>query len=398
VNDGTVDSEPDTALVTVTVPPDTTPPTPADLGKITVGEPVNGQVTVTGTAGSVEGNSQVRITNPRTGQITTVTATADGSFTATIPAQAGDQLALVVTDAAGNSSTVATTVVGRGSGGSIGGSPPQISITSPIQGVLIAQNRTQVTGTVQGSFNTGVVVNGIIALVHNNTFVADNVPLVAGQNTLAVEATALGTQSTQVQVTVTSEGAPVALEVQASPTSRIGPLAVTFAYQFSSTTPFQNLSMDFDGNGTVDFTTTDPNAPLQYTYTAPGLYVAQLQATDQQSIRHTANVTIVVHDTVVLDAMFKNLWSGMNTALLNGDIATALLFLDSAAQAKYEQVWRVLQPHMADIVASYSPVRALSISDSIGEYGLNRTINGEKRLFLIYFLKNDDGVWRLTAM
>lgn len=111
VNDGTVDSEPDTALVTVTVPPDTTPPAPADLGKITVSTVENGQATVTGTAGSVEGNSQVRITNPRTGQIATVTANADGSFTAQVPAQARDQLALVVKDAAGNSSIVATVQV-----------------------------------------------------------------------------------------------------------------------------------------------------------------------------------------------------------------------------------------------------------------------------------------------
>jgi len=49
VNDGTLDSEPETATVTVTVL-DTTPPPAADLNRITVGSVANGHVTVTGAA------------------------------------------------------------------------------------------------------------------------------------------------------------------------------------------------------------------------------------------------------------------------------------------------------------------------------------------------------------
>jgi len=216
VNDGIIDSEPDTALVTVTVPPDTTPPAPADLGKITVSESVNGQSTVTGTAGSVEGNSQVQITNPRTGQVTTVTAAADGSFTAQVAAQAGDALSVVVQDAAGN------------------GSP-------------------------------------------------------AGE----------------LQV-----GPPI-----------------------------------------------DP-----------------------------------------VDVPFRAIWDGMNRALLAGDKATALSYLTPGAQVKYAPVFDALLPHMAEIVASYSPLQRVSISETIGEYAVTRVSNGKAYLFLIYFLKDEDGVWKLEAM
>ena len=216
VHDGTVASEPDTVLVTVTVPPDTTPPSPADLGKITLSPVINGQVTVTGTAGSVEGNSQVQITNPRTGQITTVTANADGSFTATVPAQAGDILSVVVQDAAGN------------------GSP-------------------------------------------------------AGQ----------------LQV-----GLPL-----------------------------------------------DP-----------------------------------------VDMPFRAIWDGMNRALLAGDKATALTFLTVGAQVKYGPVFDALLPYMAEIIRSYSPLQRVSVSESIGEYAVTRVSNEKVHLFLIYFLKDQDGVWKLEAM
>jgi RHS repeat-associated protein len=108
VHDGTVESDPDTVTIAV---PDTTPPAPADLGKITVGPITNGQVTITGSVGSVEGNAQVIITNPRTGESLTVTANADGSFTAQLGAQTGDQLSIVVTDSAGNTSTSSTLTI-----------------------------------------------------------------------------------------------------------------------------------------------------------------------------------------------------------------------------------------------------------------------------------------------
>jgi PKD repeat protein len=109
VNDGQLDSDPDTVSITV---PDTTPPPPADLGKITVGPITNGQVTITGSAGSVEGGATVTITNPRTNEVVTVTANADGSFTAQLGAQASDTLSIVVTDGAGNASAPGTVTIG----------------------------------------------------------------------------------------------------------------------------------------------------------------------------------------------------------------------------------------------------------------------------------------------
>ena len=50
------------------------------------------------------------------------------------------------------------------------------------------------------------------------------------------------------------------------------------------------------------------------------------------------------------------------------------------------------------IVASFSALQRVSLSDGIGEYAMNRIVDGENRLFLIYFSRNGDGVWRLGAM
>src|SRR5713101_4233560 len=84
VNDGQVDSAPATTTITAEA---TTPPPPINQASLTVGPGTNGQVTITGATGSVAGGAQVTITNTRTGQMVTVIANADGSFTATPAAQ-----------------------------------------------------------------------------------------------------------------------------------------------------------------------------------------------------------------------------------------------------------------------------------------------------------------------
>jgi hypothetical protein len=38
------------------------------------------------------------------------------------------------------------------------------------------------------------------------------------------------------------------------------------------------------------------------------------------------------------------------------------------------------------------------VSPGIGEYAVNRMIDGENQLFFIYFVRDADGVWRLDSM
>jgi hypothetical protein len=399
VNDSHVDSDPDTATVTITVPPppgDTTPPAPADLVHITVSAATNGQVTITGAVGSVEGSTQVTITDQRTGEAVTVTANADGSFIAQVAAQAGDDLSIVVTDAASN---VSPTVTAQVSGG---GSGLSVTITQPTAGATVQGNRILVRGTVQGPPNTGVTVNGVAAAVQDGMFIANHVPVVTGSNTLTVTATTFEGQTATASVAVTSQGILPVLEVEATPDSGIAgefsPLPVTLSYTFNSSTAIQSVSVDFDGDGTAEIIDADPATILSGGYSTPGVYVTRLGVTDQQGQVSTAEVGIAVHDVVGMDALFKSLWNGMNAALLAGDKATALTFLTARAREKYGPVFDVLLLHMSEIISSYSPLRGVTVTPGYAEYALNRTINGEKRIFLIYFLKDADGVWRLDAM
>lgn len=99
-----------------------------------------------------------------------------------------------------------------------------------------------------------------------------------------------------------------------------------------------------------------------------------------------------------MDQLFAALWGGMNDALVQGDIPAAAAFLNEGARRKYQPVFEALKPHFPEIVASYSLLRRVSISADIGEYAIVRPNKGKNQLYLIYFLRDADGVWRLDAM
>jgi hypothetical protein len=88
----------------------------------------------------------------------------------------------------------------------------------------------------------------------------------------------------------------------------------------------------------------------------------------------------------------------MNEALVRGDKSAALTYLNEGAKRKYLPVFEALKPEFPQIVASYSPLRRVSISEDIGEYAIVRSFNGQNRLYLVYFLRDADGVWRMDGM
>lgn len=116
------DSAGNSATLSMMVELDMAPPAIPDAGLITIGEVLNGQVTVTGANGSVEVDSLVRVTNQRTGETISVIADENGVFTVTIGGEAGDVYQISASDGAGNMSESQEVVV------------PNSSITAFISG------------------------------------------------------------------------------------------------------------------------------------------------------------------------------------------------------------------------------------------------------------------------
>jgi len=254
----------------------------------------------------------------------------------------------------------------------------KVEITTSVQNV--AENQVTIEGTYVGPANTGITVNGIAALVYDGHFAVNNVPLVAGVNTITATLTSREETAT-ASISITSQGNQPLLTVEPSPNSGLAPLSVTFDYELNSSFEFYRIFADSDNVN--DFTSYYSFVAVQHDYTTPGIYIAKIKVRDYADDIHSATTAIEVKDFDKTDDLLRSLWDDMNAALVAGDKDTALSYLNTGAKAKYDPVFEVLLPNMPEIVASYSPLMQVSLSDNIGEFAVNRTIDGELKIFLL---------------
>lgn len=116
-----------------------------------------------------------------------------GNFSATVPLREGDNMLVAVASKASGRTTTATVDITRDI------FAPIVQINSPGDGFVSVNNSVDVTGIVNdivdGAVAPTVMVNGVAATVANGAFMAMDVPLVNGPNTITVTATdAVGNQ------------------------------------------------------------------------------------------------------------------------------------------------------------------------------------------------------------
>jgi hypothetical protein len=274
---------------------------------------------------------------------------------------------------------------------------PAFTIQSPVDGATIAADTVTVSGTVSAPGNSGLTVNGIVAAIAGGHFYATGVPLATGANAVDVTLTTLAGHAATQTITVTSTG-PAPVQVTASPAQGLAPLEVVFTATSLEDTAITKVEVDADGDGTWDKTQLAEPWSTSVTYAGSGTAMATVRVTDAQGAVHTETLPIVIVDAAALDQDLRAVWSGMTAALAAGDKTSALRYLDANAQRKYDRVFDVLLPQMPQIVASFSPLKSVTLSNGLGEYAVNRIIDGVNRLFFVYFVRNGDGVWRLGSM
>lgn len=86
---------------------------------------------------------------------------------------------------------------------------------------------------------------------------------------------------------------PLTAVLTATPPSGPAPLSVTFSAA-GSTGPIESFTLDFESNGTVDYTGTDITIPVNHTYNTAGTYTATLAVQDAHGRTATATKTITV--------------------------------------------------------------------------------------------------------
>jgi len=327
----------------------------------------------------------------------TLTGVATGTYTFT--AQVSDSTSTVT-------SSAATVTVGTAS---------TLRITSPTDGASVADDViATLSGTLLAPPNSSVMVNNLpAAITSDGRFFVNNVPLLPGPNTVQVTLSEPNGTVTTQSITVNSTG----VQPFQVATTLTGPNSVTtglpfLAVEFTvadlghAAATGATVSCSDDGNIDLSIAALNTAGPVNSLgscgYGAPGVYTARINVTNAPAgqavqVIYTRTMTIVVIDPAALDALLRSTWSGMGNALVAGDQARALSYLDDPAQATYGPVFSSLSAKMPGIFASCSDLSLSSLSQSIAKYLMVRTVQGAPQAFIISFV-NTGGVWQIETL
>jgi parallel beta-helix repeat protein len=370
---------------------DNQPPGIPDIGQITIGNPHGGQVTVTAPAGNVTAGDTVILINTRTGETLQATANGDGSYALPLGAQAGDDIVILIKDPVGN--TTASRIL------QVAGTVPALGliVVSPPDGSTVNESHVGVSGTFQGTANVGITVNGNWAQIIDSTFCAGNVSLVTGNNQLDVVATTADGESITQTLTVNNTGSSL-VELAADAEAGYAPHTATFSLSDNTGVSLATIEYDVDGDGMVDYTTSDPRATFQHTYILPGCYTATVTVTDSMSGIYTSSRTIAVTRADRQIARLRSVYYQLLDDLRRGDIPSAVQAFTVTSQERFDSLFTEMQPTLATLADSLGTITRTQIGGDIGEIIVRREKNGMPYVYSVNFIRSESGLWRIEDM
>jgi hypothetical protein len=277
-----------------------------------------------------------------------------------------------------------------------------LNITSPFDGATISRPDVMVRGTVThpNGNETGVTVNGVIAMVDGDQFVANHVPLWPGRNTLTADAIDTDGNRAIRSVTVNwdiVENNRDFISIKADTESCIPPLETTLRIEGAFS--FTESSLSYTGPGEIEIL--EHPSPEEYgvRMTAEGLYYVTAEVIDPQGDIYRDTIAIHVLNIADLDALLRSKWNRMRSALIAGDIEEALLYHHEVLKDKYEAIYNLLRANLPSLAQQMQDIELIYAEDTRAKYRIRRDheINGKivAITYYLYFSRDENGLWKI---
>ncbi len=175
------------------------------------------------------------------------------------------------------------------------------------------------------------------------------------------------------------------------------PLLVGFKLTNNTGNTITKIAVDYEGTG-ITSTITNPGTPLLHYYTKPGIYTATFTVTDSTNTVYVVTYIVVIEDVGAKDQMLQAVYTDMLGRLKSGNIQKALNAVTGGVHDKYQNVFASLQSDLPQIVDQLGTIQGGVIGEEMAEYVLVRNQNGQSAAYLLYFIRSEDGVWRIDGM
>ncbi len=277
-------------------------------------------------------------------------------------------------------------------------SPITITITSPLDGESISRDDILVKGTVTNTTGneTGVTVNGVVATVYGNQFIANHVPLTEGSNTIIISATDTAGNIATTSITVNAVTTGNYIRLTSNIESGISPLEVTL--KVDGTFSFDESIIGGTGPAQPEFLYTSADE-YRIKMTVEGIYYLTVSVTDINNVTYTDTIAIVVLNKSELDTLLRGKWEGMKGAMAAKNINEAVGYLIGESREQYSQAFNYLLDSLPDIANSMQNIEIIYLKGTVSKYRIRRIQiienTSQEITYYIYFVKDNDGIWKL---
>ena len=272
-----------------------------------------------------------------------------------------------------------------------------VVVADPPDGATVQADAVIVRGTVDsGGQRIGVSVNGEPAALIGNTFHAQ-VALQPGVNLLQVSVASAGGGTFTETLTVTRQGER-SFRPRVWSAAGIAPHSVSFAVDQQGSRAMANWRIDYQGDGSVDFSSTDPSIQPQFTYQVPGVYAARVTVTDTLGQQETHDLQVVVQDLAVLDQELRAVLGTMLVDLRSGNLDAALNAFSESVRPRYRSLFERAGSGIAAAVDSLGTVQDGGIVGSMAEYVIVQDRPAGPKACFVYLTRARDGLWRIQQM
>lgn len=297
---------------------------------------------------------------------------------------------------------VVTNAYGTVYGNDVGFTTPPITLTIiyPVNVSTINRPDILVRGSLSNAAGneTGVTVNGVVAVVNNGEFFANHVPLSDGPNIIIVNAVDTGGNAASVSITLNADTSAPHITLKADIESGLPPFGTYFSVSTQIPNEVVNYRIDFEGDGIYDYDDlTFDN--INTMYQSEGTYYPVLTITDNQNITYTDTIAIVALSISETDTVLNMKWGSMKALMLRQNVGGALNHFSDESRNLYNELFTALYDQLPQIAQGMQGIQVIYVKNNAAKYRIRRSeVYGGQMVvvtYYIYFERDKDGLWKI---